>query len=75
MKKLLRLIIHNRKNIIKTLIITTGAIVAYELAHKAGTEERGYEAVGGEIFVPFLVIFARDILGMIKAPFKTLKTN
>ena len=72
MKKVLRLIIHNRKAIIKTLIIGAVAVGAYMLAHKAGTAERGYEAVGGEIFIPFLIIFAKDIWGMIKEPFKEI---
>ena len=70
MKRFLRFIIHNRKAIIKTLIIGTVAVGAYVLAHKLGTAERGYEAVGGELFIPFLILFAEDIWGMIKALFK-----
>lgn len=73
MKKVLRFIVHNRKAIIKTLVIGTVAFVAYFLAHKAGTMERGYEAIGGEIFIPLLVIFAEDIWAMIKAPFKAVE--
>lgn len=73
MKKNLRYIVHNRKKIIKTLVIGAVAIVAYMLAHKAATLERNYEAIGGEIFIPFLIIFAKYIWGMITEPFKTLK--
>ncbi len=73
MKKVLRYIVHNRKNVVKTLAIVGVAVGAYMLAHKAGTAERGYEAIGGEIFIPFLIIFAKDIWGMIKEPFKALK--
>lgn len=73
MKRFLRFIIHNRKAIIKTLIIGTVAVGAYVLAHKAGTAERGYEAIGGEIFIPFLIIFAKDIWGMVAEPFKAIK--
>ena len=69
MKKVLKFIVHNRKNIVKTLAIVGVAVIAYELAHKAGTAERGYEAIGGEIFIPLLIFFAEDIWGMIKAPF------
>lgn len=73
MKKFLRYIVHNRKTIIKTILIGITAIVAYELAHKLGTADRGYEAIGGEIFIPFLVIFAKPLWEMIKEPFKTIK--
>ena len=73
MKKFLRLVIHNRKAIIKWVAIVTVAIVAYKLAHNAATNERGYEAIGGEIFVPLLVIFAKDIFKQITEPFKATK--
>lgn len=73
MKKILKLIVHNRKNIIKTLVIVGVSIGVYMLAHKVATAERGYEAIGGEIFIPFLVIFAKDIGEMIKEPFEVIK--
>ena len=73
MKKILRFVIHNHKKIIKGLLIGAVAVVAYQLAHKAGTMERGYEAVGGEMLVPLLVIFAKPIWEMIKEPFKMVK--
>lgn len=75
MKKILRCILHNRKVIIKGIAIGTVALVAYQLAHKAGTEWRGYDAIGGEMFIPLLIIFAEDIWEMIKAPFKAVKEN
>lgn len=75
MKKVLRYIIHNRKKIVKTLAILGVAIIAYVIAHKAGTAERGYEAIGGEIFIPFVILFAEDIWGMIKKPFEKVIAN
>lgn len=75
MKKFLRFIVHNRKAILKTLAIGITAIVAYELAHKGATMQRGTEAIGGEIFIPFLIIFAKEILEMIKAPFKAVQND
>ena len=63
-------IIHNRKAIIKTLVIGTVAFIAYAVAHKVGTAERGFQSVGGEIFIPFVILFAEEIWGMIKAPFE-----
>ena len=66
-------IVHNRKAIIKTFVIGTVAFIAYALAHRAGTAEREYEAVGGEVFIPFLIIFAKDIWEIIKAPFKAVR--
>ena len=65
----------NAKDIIKYTLILAVAVIAYILAHKAGTTERGYEAVGGEIFVPLLIVFAEDIWEIIKAPFKEVKSN
>lgn len=65
----------NAKPILKATLIFAAAIVAYILAHKAGTAERGYEAIGGEIFVPLLIVFAEDIWEIIKAPFKEVKSE
>ena len=49
------------------------AIFAYAIAHSLGTAERGYEAIGGEIFVPFLVIFGKDIWKALFVPMKATK--
>ena len=73
MKKVLRFIVHNRRTIIKSLVVGTVAVVLYEVAHNVATLDRGYEAIGGEVFVPLLIIFAEDIWGMIKEPFKSIK--
>ena len=67
--------IHNRKNILKTLAILGIAAGAYVLAHKLATMERSYEAIGGEIFIPLLIIFAKDIWEIIKAPFKAVQND
>ena len=69
MKKVIRCIIHNRKIIFEKIALFVLAVIAFELAHKSGTAQRGYEAIGGEIFVPLLVIFAPQIWEIIKAPF------
>lgn len=69
MERLLRYVIHNRKKIIKKVALFTVAVIAFALAHKAGTAERGYEAIGGEMFVPVLIIFAPKILEILKTPF------
>ena len=63
------------KPIIKIVLLLAAAIFIYILAHKAGTSERGYEAIGGEIFLPFVVLFAEDIWEIIKAPFKAVKSE
>ena len=68
-----RFIKRNRKKIIKTLAIVTVALIAYQIAHNVATAERGYEAVGGELFVPLLVIFGKDILKLLAEPFKAIK--
>ena len=63
----------NAKAILKNTLILAVAIALYILAHKAGTAERRYEAIGGEMFVPFLVLFAPRIWKIIKEPFKAVK--
>ena len=70
MKKFLRLVVHNHKKIEKVLLIAAVAYIAYDLAHTYGTMQRGYEAIGGEIFIPFLIIFAKKIWGKIIKPFE-----
>ena len=72
MKRIFRFIVHNRRAIIKGLALATVAIIAYEVAHDFGTAERGYNAIGGEIFIPFLIVLAKPIWQMIKAPFKAV---
>lgn len=72
MKKLFR---RNVKTIMKCALTLSVAIIAYILVHKAGTAERGYEAIGGEIFIPLLIVFAEDIWKIIKAPFKAVKSK
>lgn len=72
MKRIFKFIVHNRRAIIKGLAFATVAIVAYEVAHDFGTAERGYNAIGGEIFIPFLIVFAKPIWQMVKAPFKAV---
>lgn len=68
--KIKRFLKQNYKTIIKAVLTLAVAIVAYIIAHKAGTAARGYEAIGGEIFIPFLIVFAEDIWGIFKAPFR-----
>lgn len=63
------------KKIFKYIAICTVALVAYAIAHELATMERGYEAIGGEIFIPFIVLLAKPMWKMIKEPFKELKTK
>lgn len=73
--KIKRFLKRNYKGVIKAVLILILALIAYVIAHKAGTAERGYEALGGEIFIPFLIIFAKDIWKIIKEPFCARKEN
>lgn len=72
MKKFLR---RNGKTIFKGLLIAIVAIVVFEVLHDIATSQRGYEAIGGEIFVPLLIIFAKPLWEIIKAPFKAVKSE
>ena len=72
MKRFLK---ENGKTIFKGLLIAIVAIVVFEVLHGIATSQRGYKAIGGEIIIPFLIIFAQDIWEMIKAPFKVVKSE
>ena len=62
------------KEIIKYIgygvLLGTVALVAFAIAHELATMERGYDAIGGEIFVPFLVLLGKDIWKAMKVPVK-----
>lgn len=75
MKKILRFAIHNRKKIIKGVLLGVAALVAFDIAHQIGTIERGYEAIGGEIFIPFLIVFAPAIWNEIKESFSEVEED
>ena len=73
MKKVLRYIIHNRKKIIKAFVMVGIAGVLFAVAHKIGTAERGYKAIGGEIFIPLIVLLAKPIGRLIKESVEVVK--
>ena len=65
---------HNRKAIIKSVLLGLAAVVAFEVGHNVATMERGYVAYGGELFIPFVIIFASSAWAMIKESFQVFKT-
>lgn len=54
MKKFLKFLKENYKPILKGLILACVLICGYEVLHNIATEQRGYNAIGGEIFVFFV---------------------
>ena len=58
------------KYIVYGVLLGTVALVAFAIAHELATMERGYDAIGGEIFIPFLVLFGKDIWKAMKVPVK-----
>lgn len=55
MKRALNYIVHNRKTIIRSIVTGVAAIIAYVMAHSVAMTTRVNDAIGGEIFVPFIV--------------------
>ena len=56
-------------DITKAVLLTIITILAYEYCHHLATIERGYEAIGGEIFafcIPFVVWVAPKMKGCLK---------
>lgn len=59
----------NYKCIIKWLIVLLASVLLYKLCHYVATLDRGYEAIGGEMFmflIPFFVWVAPEIKKSIK---------
>lgn len=63
------------KGLLKVIAATAIAAVVFLIAHKLATNWRGYEAIGGELFLFFLILFAEDIAEIIKKPFKAVFKN
>lgn len=62
-----------RSRVFEIVLTVALAGVVYLMAHDAATADRHYEAIGGEIFLPFLILFARPIWAAIKEPLQLLK--
>lgn len=57
-KKIVRFVKRNFKKALVITMIAAALIIGYEVLHNAATDERGYNAIGGEIFIfaiPYLV--------------------
>lgn len=39
---------------VKTAMLAAGIVILYHLAHEYATIQRGYEAIGGEAFIPLI---------------------
>jgi uncharacterized membrane protein len=65
MKRFVNFIDRNFKTIVKVLLTIIATILAYNILHSIGTMERGYEAIGGELFgalaIPLFVWLAPSI--------------
>ncbi len=58
----------------KAILTVVAAIAAYILLHKIGTAERGYEAIGGEIFALLIPVFVW-LAPSFKEVFKVVNDN
>jgi F0F1-type ATP synthase assembly protein I len=56
-KRFKRFMKENGKAILKGLLIAIVTIVAFEVLHDIATSQRGYEAIGGEVFAWFIPFF------------------
>lgn len=60
-KRFKRFMKENGKAISKGLLLALVTIVAFEVLHDIATSQRGYEAIGGEVFawfIPFFVVLS-----------------
>lgn len=67
--KFVKFLKENWKWILKWTFVFALSVVAFVVLHKLATVERGYKAIGGEIFVfliPFFVWIAPEIKKSIK---------
>ena len=75
MKNLIRYIKRNSWAIFKSVLLAMAAVVAFKMAHNYATADRGYIAYGGEIFIPFVIIFGKHIWAMIKESFGVMRNE
>lgn len=67
--KVVKFLKANKKWILKWFFVFVLSVVAFVVLHKLATIERGYKAIGGEIFmflIPFFVWVAPEIKKSIK---------
>ena len=67
--KVIKFLKANKKWILKWVFVFVLSAVAFILLHKLATVERGYNAIGGEMFmflIPFFVWVAPEIKKSIK---------
>ena len=67
--KLIKFLKENKKWILKWFFVIILTVAAFISLHKLATIERGYDAIGGEIFmflIPFFVWIAPEIKKSIK---------
>lgn len=67
--KFIKFLKENKKWILKWFFVIVLSVVAFLGLHKLATVERGYNAIGGEIFmflIPFFVWIAPEIKKSIK---------
>jgi hypothetical protein len=67
--KIIKILKENWKCILKWTFVFVLSVVAFILLHKLATVERGYNAIGGEMFmflIPFFVWIAPEIKKSIK---------
>ena len=67
--KVIKFLKENWKWILKWVFVFVLSVVAFILLHKLATIERGYNAIGGEMFmflIPFFVWVAPEIKKSIK---------
>lgn len=74
--KLLKVLKKHRKFIIKWSVVFGLTFYVFAKIHEAATLDRGYEAIGGEIFlffIPVVVLYYPDIKKEIKEVLKCVK--
>lgn len=67
--KVIKFLKANKKMILKWSFVFVMSVVAFAGLHKLATVERGYNAIGGELFaflIPFFVWIAPEIKKSIK---------
>ena len=67
--KVIKFLKANKKVILKWFLVGVLTLIAFVGLHKLATVERGYNAIGGEIFmflIPFFVWIAPEIKKSIK---------
>lgn len=73
MKKFVKFMRKNFKKILIAAVVIAAVFIGYDILHNIATAERGYDAIGGEIFIFLLPYLIKTVIETAKDTAAVLK--